>query len=247
MTARFSVYKSNRVAMTFTEYDRLSVSEAAAIQDELRRQVKIEERTLPVRTIAGADLSFNRFGTTFYAGIVVLRFPELQPLAYSLIKAEIHFPYVPGFLAFREVPALLDAWELLPEKPDILVADGHGIAHRRRMGIASHFGVLTGQATLGCAKSILFGKYEEPGTEKGAYTAIKDGQETIGWALRTKKNIKPVFVSPGHLTNLQDSLDIIMQCTRRYRIPEPTRLAHEAVNWLRTGTLKEGYFRISSS
>ena len=228
--------------MTFAEYDRLSVSEAAKVQSELRKHVKIERRTLPVRTIAGADLSFNRFGTTFYAGIVVLRFPELQPLAYSLAKAEIHFPYVPGFLAFREIPALLGAWELLSEKPDALVADGHGIAHRRRMGIASHFGVLTGQATLGCAKSILFGSYEEPGIDKDAYTPIKDGEEIIGWALRTKKNTKPVFVSPGHLLDLRDSLELTMQCTRRHRIPEPTRLAHEVVNRFRMGKLKEGYF-----
>jgi deoxyribonuclease V len=223
------------------QYDTLTLPEATAIQKELREKIILQPGPATINTIAGADISFNRFSTTVYAGIVVLRFPELIPLAYSLVKAEVHFPYVPGYLAFRETPALLKAWQLLPEKPDVLVVDGHGIAHPRRMGIAAHFGALTDQSTIGCAKKLLFGKYEEPGNNQLDYTFINDKHEPIGCVLRTKKNVKPIFVSPGNKNNITDSVQLISKCIGKYRIPEPTRLAHEAVNAFRTGKLQEGY------
>lgn len=223
-------------------YNNITVTEAAVLQKSLQNKVVLQKpKDFAITTVAGADISFNKFETTVYAGIIVLAFPSLIPISYSLVQTDVTFPYVPGYLAFREVPALLEAWNLLPQKPDVLIADGHGIAHPRRMGIATHFGVLTGQATIGCAKKKLWGKYEEPGDEKGAYSYLYDKGEVIGAVLRTRPNVKPVFVSPGHYVSVNDSLDIIQQCMGKYRIPEPTRKAHELVNHFRKGTLQAGY------
>ncbi len=224
-----------------TNYDKLKIPEATAIQKSLREKLQLQQYKGEIKTIAGADVSLNMFGKTIYAGIIVLSYPSFKPVAYSLVKAEVHFPYVPGYLAFREVPALYTAWKMLPVKPDILVVDGHGIAHPRRMGIAAHFGTLTGQPSIGCAKKILFGKFNEPRMKRGAYTPIYDKEEIIGYAVRSKDNVKPVYISPGNLVDLDDSIKIIKSCFGKYRIPEPTRLAHELVNRFRIGELKEGY------
>jgi deoxyribonuclease V len=223
-------------------YDELTVPEATRIQREMQQEVQITPYNGPLNYIAGADISFNKFSTTVYAGIVLLKFPSLTPVGYSLVKREVLFPYVPGFLAFREVPALLDAWEQLPIKPDILVVDGHGIAHPRRMGIAAHFGVLTNQATIGSAKKKLFGIYEEPAPQKGSYSPLIDKQgQLMGNVLRSKNKVNPIFVSPGHLTDVPGSLDIIQRCIQNYRLPEPTRLAHHAVNQFRLGEIPAGW------
>ncbi|HVI47939.1 MAG TPA: deoxyribonuclease V [Chitinophaga sp.] len=223
-------------------YNELSVTEATQIQKVLREEVITTPFHGPVNYIAGADISFNKFSTTVYAGIVLMRYPELTPVGYSLVEKEVTFPYVPGFLAFREAPALLDAWQQLPQKPDVLVVDGHGIAHPRRMGIASHFGVLAGQRTIGSAKKKLYGAFEEPGPNAGDYAPLKDKQGgLLGYVLRSKPKVKPIFVSPGHLIDVDDSLRIIRSCVVKYRLPEPTRLAHNAVNQFRLGTLPAGY------
>nr|WP_295870138.1 deoxyribonuclease V [uncultured Chitinophaga sp.] len=224
------------------DYNTLTVPEATLLQQEMRHQVVTAPFTGKIQLIAGADISFNKFSTTVYAGIVLMRFPSLEPVGYSLVVKEVTFPYVPGFLAFREVPALLDAWQQLPQKPDVLVVDGHGIAHPRRMGIASHFGVLAGQVTVGSAKKKLYGTYKEPGEEKGAHAPLTDKQGVvIGTVLRSKQKVKPIFVSPGHLIDVEGSLSLVEQCVRKYRLPEPTRLAHNAVNQFRLGTLAAGY------
>jgi len=222
-------------------YENISIPEATRIQNELRAKVDITERALNIATIGGADISLNLYSTTIYAGIILLSFPQLMPVAYSLVKAETHFPYVPGFLAFREVPALVKVWEQIPVKPCVLVVDGHGIAHPRRMGIAAHFGTLTGQVSMGCAKNILCGKFEEPGIQLDSHSPIIDKQEQIGYAYRSKTKTAPVYVSPGHLMGMNNSLQVIRQCVGKYRIPEPTRLAHELVNRFRKGELQEGY------
>ncbi|MCW3465636.1 deoxyribonuclease V [Chitinophaga nivalis] len=224
------------------DYDVLSVPEATAIQKNLQDQTILTPFNGPINYIGGADISFNKFSTTVYAGIVILQYPSLIPVGYSLVKKEVHFPYVPGFLAFREVPALLDAWQQLPVKPDILVVDGHGIAHPRQMGIATHFGVLTNQPTIGSAKKKLYGQFEEPGPNRGDYTPLTGRQGMLlGHVLRSKPNVKPVFVSPGHRTGMTDSLQLIISCLRKHRLPEPTRLAHNAVNQFRLGQLPEGW------
>jgi deoxyribonuclease V len=228
-------------SMAVPNYDTLKVTDATVIQQALRNDIIIKQRDFPVNVIAGADISFNKFSTTVYAGIVLLRFPELIPIGYSLVKKEVRFPYVPGYLAFREVPALMDAWHQLPAKPDLLVVDGHGIAHPRRMGIASHFGVLAGTPTVGSAKKVLCGQYQEPASPARSHTPLIFKDEVVGAVLRTRNAIKPVFVSPGHLIDVPGAVDIISQCIGRYRIPEPTRIAHNAVNQFRLGAIQQGY------
>jgi deoxyribonuclease V len=222
-------------------YQDITIPEATQIQNELQAKVDTQERELNISTIGGADISLNLYSPVIYAGIVLLSFPQLVPVAFSLVKSETNFPYVPGYLAFREVPALVNVWNQIPVKPDVLVVDGHGIAHPRRMGIATHFGTVTQQTTMGCAKNILCGNFEEPMSEQHAYSSIIHRQEQIGYAYRSKAKTAPVFISPGHLMGLNNSLQIIKQCTGKYRIPEPTRLAHELVNRFRKGELPEGY------
>lgn len=221
-------------------YDNLSIAEATRIQQEMRSKIAIKPLEKTIKTIAGADISFNKFSTTVYAGIVVMDYPQMTVRYTVLAQGEATFPYVSGYLAFREVPALLKAWELLREKPDVLVLDGQGITHPRRMGIASHFGVLERQATIGCAKSMLYGEFGELGLEKGSSCPIVSKDQVLGYALRTKNAVKPVYISPGNLITAQESLDVIKNCVRRYRIPEPTRIAHEKVNLFRTGKLNAG-------
>jgi deoxyribonuclease V len=225
-------------------YNDITITEAVKIQNELKSKLVLDSSPLHIKTIAGADISFNKYSTTVYAGIVILSFPELIIRSYSLVTAEVTFPYVPGFLAFREVPALMKAWDLIPQKPEVLIVDGHGIAHPRRMGIAAHFGTLAEHATIGCAKKLLFGKYNEPGIYKNDISVIYDKEEKIGYALRTKDKVKPVFISPGNKMSLENSISVIKDCIRKHRLPEPTRLAHETVNRFRTGELKEGYTSI---
>lgn len=226
-------------------YDSLRIDEAKIIQNRLRENIELLPLPQKIHTIAGADISLNRFSEVIYAGIVVLRYDDLKPIACSLVKSITRFPYIPGFLAFREVPALVQALEQMPLKPDVIMVDGHGIAHPRRMGIAAHLGSLTGMATLGCGKKLLFGKYREPENSKGAYEPIKDKEEIIGYALRTKDRVKEVFISPGNKMTMGNSLQLAKHCTGNYRIPEPTRRAHEFVNLFRTGQLQEGYQKLS--
>lgn len=223
-------------------YDHISIPEATLLQQEMNKQIVLKPFEKKIKTIAGADISFNKFSNTVFAGIIVLSYPEMKILSYSLIETETNFPYVAGFLSFREIPSLMQAWNQLPEKPDVLVLDGQGISHPRRMGIASHFGVLENQATIGCAKSMLFGKLDDLGLDKNSYAAILNKEnDLLGYALRTKNAVKPIYISPGNLITAEESLEIIKECVGRYRIPEPTRLAHEMVNSFRTGKLTAGF------
>jgi deoxyribonuclease V len=216
-----------------TDYSNVSPSEAISIQKEIRSRVSLVPLDREIKTIAGADISFNKSSETVYAGIVVLSYPELEVIESVATVATTKFPYVPGLLAFREVPALQQVWQKLAQKPDILMLDGHGIAHPRRVGVASHFGILEDAITIGCAKSLLAGSFEMPENVPFSTSPMTHREENIGTALRTKVNCKPVFVSPGHRITLKESVDIVKKCVRRYRIPEPTRLAHLLVNKVR--------------
>lgn len=209
----------------------VSPKEAVKLQQELRQKVRLSPHTDEIHYIGGCDVSMNRFAKEGFAGFITLS-NILEPVAESVVKDTIPFPYVPGLLSFREIPMLLKAWEGLSIKPDVLVVDGIGIAHPRRFGIASHLGVLLDMPTIGCAKSVLVGTYEEPSNEPGAYTNLVDPKtdEVIGAALRTKRNVKPVFISPGHRITLSQSIALIQSCVRSHRLPEPTRLAHNLVN-----------------
>ena len=214
-----------------------SAEAAIAIQQQIRSQVRIQPLTGPVETIAGCDISFNKFEETVYAGIVVLRLDTLETIAEATAIATTSFPYVPGLLSFREIPALLDAWNNLTVMPDVVVFDGHGIAHPRRLGIAAHAGLWLNRPTLGCGKSVLVGRYEEPALERGAWSPMLHRGDVIGAALRTKNKVNPVYVSPGNLIDLETSVSLMLQCNGGYRIPEPTRRAHNLVNALRRAHL----------
>ena len=210
----------------------LTPSEAVAEQKRLRDEVRLVPLAKPPRIIGGCDVSMNRFATEGFAGFVSLSYPELEEVDHAVIKDAIPFPYIPGLLSFREIPMLMKAWDKLKTKPDVLVVDGIGIAHPRRLGIASHLGLVLGIPTIGCAKSVLIGTYADPANEIGATSPLIDPKtgETIGAALRTKRNVKPVFISPGHLITLEDAVAIMKSCIRAHRLPEPTRFAHAAVN-----------------
>lgn len=223
-------------------YDNLSIVQATAIQDELRAGLRFDlAGGREFTTIGGADISFNKGSNEFFAAIVLLSFPNMVLQAYALARGSSDFPYVPGYLGFREVPSLLKAWELIPQKPDLLVLDGQGILHPRQMGIAAHFGVLTHHLTIGCAKNSLFGKYEPLGLQKYAASPIYGHGGVAGYALRTKDAVQPVYISPGYGINVPQTLAVMRQCIGKYRIPEPTRIAHEVVNRFRKGEVKEGF------
>jgi deoxyribonuclease V len=221
-------------------YNHLNPQEAVQIQASLRKQLQLSPLDKPVRIIGGADISFNRFSDTVYAGIVLLAFPSMEILHRAHVVAEATFPYVPGLLSFRELPALAAVWGQLPYKPDVLVLDGQGIAHPRRMGIATHFGILAGTPTIGCAKSRLTGSFEPLPDKPLAATSLMHKGEKIGEVLRTKQRTNPVFVSPGNLITQKESTNLIRQCVGKYRIPEPTRQAHLWVNEVRLASSGEG-------
>ncbi len=219
--------------MTLTPTWTLNSKEAVQIQQNLRSQIQIEPFLGEIKYIAGTDISFNKFSEIIYAGIVVLKYPEMQIVEEATVITSTKFPYISGLLSFREIPALLEVWGKLQIKPDIIVADGQGIAHPRRLGIASHFGLLVDKPTLGCAKSVLVGKYTEPALEAGSFTDLVDKNEVVGYALRTKFKTNSVFVSVGHKLSLEQAKNILLNCSKGYRIPEPTRQAHLLVNRVR--------------
>lgn len=225
---------------------QLTRQEAVALQKQLREQVRIQPLDREVRLIAGCDISFNKFSDVVYAGIVVLRLPELETVARATTVTRAPFPYVPGLLSFRETPALLEAWEKLDVAPDVVMLDGQGLAHPRRFGIACHFGLLVGLPTIGCAKTVLVGQYDEPDERAGSYSLMTHKGETVGAAVRTKDRVAPVYISPGHLIDLPGAITLALRAARvpeaggdvapaksRYRIPEPTRQAHLLVNEIR--------------
>jgi deoxyribonuclease V len=215
----------------------MTPKEAVELQKKLRERVRLEPLKRPVETIAGADISFNKFSPVVYAGLVVMRLPSLEVVEEVGVVSETRFPYVPGLLSFRESPSVLEAWSKLKTEPDAVMFDGQGIAHPRRVGIASHVGLILNRPTLGCAKSVLVGKYEEPAPERGDWTELVDPKngETVGAALRTKTRTQPIFVSPGHLIDLEGAVQLTLAADGGYRQPEPTRRAHLLVNALRRG------------
>jgi deoxyribonuclease V len=203
-----------------------TIEEAVLVQERLRGQVRIVDEFGELHTVAGVDAGFEDQGATARAAVVLLSFPELKPLSYALARGPARFPYVPGFLSFREAPVILDALAQLPAPPDLLICDGQGIAHPRRLGIASHLGVVSGLPTIGCAKSLLTGRHVELPNERGAMVPLIHRREQVGWALRTRPGTKPVFVSPGHRVAMTTAAQLVMACVTRYRLPETTRYAH---------------------
>jgi deoxyribonuclease V len=204
----------------------LSPRAAVALQHRLRSRVIRRGRPREVRHVAGTDVGFERGGGIARAAAVVLSFPELELVDYAIARVPARFPYVPGLLSFREMPALLAALERLRVRPDLVLCDGQGIAHPRRFGIASHLGVFCGVPSIGVAKSRLIGAHGQPLQRRGAWVPLSDRGETIGAVLRTKPNTRPVYVSIGHRVSLPVAVRYVMACTTKFRLPETTRWAH---------------------
>jgi deoxyribonuclease V len=224
----------------------LSCSEAANLQKKLAEKVQFEPLQHPPRLIAGLDCAISKDGQRIIAAAVVLRTATtekgvediLEPPGFETIETaraiqKLNFPYVPGLLSFRESPACIAAVEKLKLEPDVFIIDGQGIAHPRRLGIASHLGLFFDKPTIGCAKSRLTGQFEEPPPEKGLYSLLKDKGEVVGAVVRTRTNVEPVFVSVGNKCRLEDAIEVILFCVTKYRLPEPTRLAHQLVSRLK--------------
>jgi len=201
-------------------------TQARAIQDRLREQVVRQDDFSHIETVAGLDIGFEDRGETTRAAVVVLRFPGLELLERVLARCPTSFPYVPGLLSFREIPAALEARAKLRVEPDLLLCDGQGYAHPRRFGLACHLGLLTDLPSIGVAKARLIGTHGTLDPQKGAQTRLLDDGEIIGALLRTRNGVRPVYVSVGHRIGLETALDYVLACTTRYRLPEPTRLAH---------------------
>lgn len=215
---------------------RVTTSRAREIQLELAPRISCEGTMNNPHYIAGVDVSVSRWAKEGTAAVVVLSYPDLELVEVQVVTGRLDFPYVPGLLTFREAPLTLAACEKLKVAPDLFIVDGQGIAHPRRIGLASHLGLCLDVPTIGCAKSRLIGEHAAPGKEAGSYTELSDNGEVIGAALRTRSGVKPVFVSIGHRISLPSAIDWVMACCRGYRIPEPTRLAHQAAGgFLRVG------------
>lgn len=211
----------------------LTPTEAVALQRQLAEQVETTTPLVRCELIAGADVSYRRFSKTIYAGVVVLHLPDLTVVEKKGVTTQATFPYVPGLLSFRETPPLLEAFALLESVPDAIMLDGQGQAHPRRFGYACHTGLWLQKPCFGCAKSLLVGEYKRLGKKAGSVAPLRHRDEVVGQAVRTKDNVKPVFVSAGHRINLQSAVRLVLEACRGYRIPEPTRQAHLYVNELR--------------
>ena len=212
----------------------ISAAEAIALQKEMATKIDFH-RPIDldsIRLVAGVDTSVKTDPVTgiatSQAAVVVLSFPDMQVVETALAQMPTPFPYIPGLLSFREGPVLETAFAKLQAEPDVLIFDGMGRAHPRRIGIASHMGLWLQKPTIGCGKTLLIGHYAEPANERGAYSELIDKNEVIGAVLRTKVNVKPVYISPGHLADLATSVELIMRCTSKYRLPDPIRAAHNA-------------------
>jgi deoxyribonuclease V len=224
----------------------LSYSQAIALQKQLAQQVQQTELKTKPKTIAGLDCALSPDKQKIVAAAIVLAIPNVMPgLWASLEQTEFEiietatasqkltFPYIPGLLSFRESPVCIAAVEKLKNEPDAFMTDGQGIAHPRRFGIAAHLGLFFDKPTIGCAKSRLTGSFEEPAAEKGAYSPLNDRGDVIGAVVRTRSNVEPVFISVGNKCRLGDAIEITLAWTTKYRIPEPTRLAHQLVSKLK--------------
>lgn len=210
----------------------VSVQEAIAIQQQLQDRIVRTDSFGRINTVAGVDVGFKENGAITRAAVVVLHLSSLSLLEVATARARTTFPYVPGLLSFRELPAVLKAVDKLGRMPDMFLCDGQGYAHPRRFGIACHLGLLTDTPAIGVGKTRLVGTHAEPANRRGDWEPLYDGDEVIGAVLRTRINVKPVYVSIGHRISLPTAVDYVMKCTTRYKLPETTRLAHKHASCL---------------
>ena len=205
----------------------VSPKEAIAIQKALQSHVILTDNFGDLKTVAGVDVGFENDNTITRAAIAVLDFQSLEVIETAIARRPTTFPYIPGLLSFREVPAVLEAMLKLKTVPDLLLCDGQGIAHPRRFGIAAHLGLLLDLPAIGVGKSRLIGKHPEVPPKKGSFVPLMDKDEQIGIVLRTRTNVKPLYISPGHRVSINTARRLVMQCVTKYRLPETTRWAHK--------------------
>jgi len=208
----------------------VSVGQAMEMQLDLARHVETDCEVADPVLIAGVDISSPRVRGLARAAVVVLSYPDLRMVEVRAVEGEISFPYVPGLLSFRECPLILAACEELMNAPDLILVDGQGIAHPRRLGLAAHLGLFLDKPTIGCAKSILCGRHDALGDGRGSHAELFDKGDCVGAALRTRSGVKPIYVSVGHKIDLASALQWVIECCRGHRLPEPTRLAHLAAS-----------------
>lgn len=209
----------------------LGPTEAKALQNQMAGMLRDEPLDLTkVRTVAGVDVSVKEVGgqAVSQAAIVISSFPDMKIIETVRAQRPTDYPYIPTLLSFREGPVLLQAWAQLKTQPDVMIFDGMGRIHPRKLGIAAHMGLWFQRPTIGCGKTYLIGDYAEPGTERGDSSVLTINGQPRGVVLRTRANVKPVFISPGHLMNMDSALALVMACTTKYRLPEPIRNAHNA-------------------
>jgi len=213
----------------------VSYSQAVALQKSLAGSVIFRPFTGKLRLVCGLDCAFSEGGKKIIAVAVVLKLPDFGQVERSQAVLNTVFPYIPGLLSFREAPVCIEAVKKLRKQPDVFIIDGQGVAHPRRLGLAAHLGLFFDKPTVGCAKSRLTGQFRDPGLKKGAYSSLKDKGRTIGAVVRTRTNVKPVFVSVGNKCRLNDAVRLVLRCTSKYRLPEPTRMAHHLVSKAKAG------------
>ncbi len=232
--------------MNFSELHSwdLDYKGAVAIQEELRKKLDLRPSTKKeFNIVAGADVSYMRRGDFFFSGVVVMDIRSFDILETAESHLTVNFPYIPGLLSFREGPVLLRAFRKLKIVPDAVIFDGQGTAHQRGFGIASHLGLVLNIPSVGCAKSRLVGEFGEVGVKKGSITPLVYNGDKVGYVVRTKDNVKPVFISPGNMLSHEDCVGLVLSATGRYRLPEPIRAAHTLVNRSRRESLKENEAR----
>jgi len=215
----------------------VTYKEAVKIQNELKDKVSLKKIDKRIKYVAGLDVSYAKGSNIMWAGVVVLDFPSLNKAEERWSQKKVSFPYIPGLLSFREIPALIDALRKMEIEPDLIFCDGQGIAHPRGLGLASHLGILLNKSTIGCAKSPLVGTYSQVGESKGNYAYLIHQNRIIGAVVRTRSKVKPIFVSPGYGVMLNDCVTFVLETCSKYRIPEPTRQAHLLVNSVRSRKL----------
>jgi len=216
----------------------VTYKEAVTIQKRLKDKVSLRKIDKRIKYVAGLDVSYVKGSNIMWAGVVVLDFPSLNKAEERWSQKKASFPYIPGLLSFREIPALIDALRKMEIEPDLIFCDGQGIAHPRGLGLASHLGIILNKPTIGCAKSPLVGTYNQVGEHKGTYDYLIYHNRVIGAVVRTRSKVKPIFISPGYGIMLHDCIQFVLETCSTYRIPEPTRQAHLLVNSVRCAHVK---------
>lgn len=206
---------------------QVTPAEARAIQQRLSQLVETSDRLGRIRRVAGVDVGFEQQGSITRAAVAMLDFPSLQPITDAVARQPTRFPYLTGLLSFRELPAVLEAMQQLPEQPDLVLCDGQGLAHPRRFGLACHLGVLLDLPAIGVAKTRLVGSHRPLSEGKGNWVPLLQGEERIGAVVRTRDRVRPLYISVGHRICLETAIDLVLACTTRYRLPETTRRAHK--------------------